>query len=198
MNIATSPNQGLVGSIDIKRTVFEMQQTLSGPDGSVQRTLLVDAVEVTIQIDGEFANRVLQDSTEEQLNAAFAAAGIDTTVESLLQSGLDFSPGATAQRIVDFSLSFFGAFQQNHVSQGGQSQVFDFAAMIKGASKAGFASAQDILAGLGEIVPEVQEEIDETFALTMRGIDDFVEEQTAPLGGQGGDEEGAQDPVSVV
>ena len=98
MNIATSPNQGLVGSIDIKRTVFEMQQTLSGPDGSVQRTLLVDAVEVTIQIDGEFANRVLQDSTEEQLNAAFAAAGMDTTVESLLQSGLDFSPGATAQR----------------------------------------------------------------------------------------------------
>ena len=56
--------------------------------------------------------------------------------------------------------------------------------MIKGAIKAGFASAQDILADLGEIVPGLQEEIDETFALTMRGIDDFVEEQTAPLGGR--------------
>ena len=138
MNIATSPNQGLVGSIDIKRTVFEMQQTLSGPDGSVQRTLLVDAVEVTIQIDGEFANRVLQDSTEEQLNAAFAAAGMDTTVESLLQSGLDFSPAATAQRIVDFSLSFFGAFQQNHVSQGGPIPGFRLRRDDQGRDQSGF------------------------------------------------------------
>ena len=55
-------SQSLTASIDITRTALEMQQTLSGPDGDVQRTLLMDAVEVSIQIDGAFANRVLQDS----------------------------------------------------------------------------------------------------------------------------------------
>ena len=197
MNIGSSQSQSRIVSIDITRTALEMQQTLTGPGGTQQRTLLIDAVEVNIQIDGEFANRVLQDSTKERLNAAFSAAGMDTTVESLLQSGMDFSPGATAQRIVSFSLSFFGVFQQNHADSEEPAQVFDFAAMIKGAVEDGFASAQDILAGLGEIAPEVLAGIDETFELAMRAIDDFVEEQTQQLG-QGREEGEAVDLVSVI
>lgn len=196
MNVSASPSQSIIGSIDIKRTAFEMQQTLSGPDGAVQRTLLVDAVEVNIQIDGDFANRVLEDSTKDQLNAAFAAAGMDTTVDSLLQSGMDFSPGATAQRIVDFSTSFFGSFQQNHADQEAGNQIADFAAMIKGAIEEGFASAQDILVGLGEIAPEVQAGIDETFALTMQGINSFIEERAQQLRAQG--QEVEQEPTSIV
>ena len=127
----------------------------------------MDAVEVNIQIDGAFANRVLQDSTEQQMNAAFAVASMDTTVESLLQSGMDFSLGATAQRIVDFSTSFFSSYQRNHAEQDGQTHMAGFAEMIKGAIEKGFASAQDILAGLGEVAPDVQVGINETFRLTM-------------------------------
>ena len=194
MNIGSSPNQGLIGSIDVTRTALEMQQTLSTPDGAAARTLLVDAVEVNIQIDGEFANRVLQDSMEDKLNAAFAMAGMDTTVDSLLQSGMDFSPGATAKRIVDFSLSFFGAFQQNNADLDGAAQISGFAELIKVAIEEGFASAKDLLAGLGEISPAVQAEIDETFDLTMQGIDSFVEEQIAALSAQGEEE----DPVGVI
>jgi hypothetical protein len=52
-----------------------MQQTLTGPSGEATRTLMVDAVEVNIQIDGEFAGRVLQDLMADNLNAVFAAAG---------------------------------------------------------------------------------------------------------------------------
>ena len=76
------------------------------------------------------------------MNAAFAAASMDTTVESLLQSGMDFSPGATAQRIVDFSTSCFSSYQRNHAEQDGQTQMAGFAEMIKGAIEEGFASAQ--------------------------------------------------------
>ena len=194
MNIGSSPSQGLIGSIDVTRTSLEMQQTLSMPDGAAARTLLVDAVEVNIQIDGEFANRVLQDSTEDKLNAAFATAGMDTTVDSVLQSGMDFSPGATAKRIVDFSLSFFVAFQQNNADLDGAAQTSGFAELIKGAIEEGFASAKDLLAGLGEISPVVQAEIDETFDLTMQWIDSFVEEHMAALSVQGEEE----DPVGII
>jgi len=168
-----------------------MQQTLTGPDGEATRTLMVDAVEVNIQIDGEFAGRVLQDSMADKLNAAFAAVGMDTTVDSLQQSATDFSPQATAQRIVNFSTSFFGSFQQNHADEAGQSQASNFAAMIKGAIEEGFASAQDILVGLGEIAPDIQAGIDETFGLTMQGINSFVEQQSQEQGE-------AEDPTSIV
>ena len=95
MNIGSSPSQAspsFTGSIDITRTAFQMQQTLTGPDGEATRTIMVDAVKVNIQIDGEFAGRVLQDSMADKLNAAFAAAGMDTTVVGLLHSGTNFSP----------------------------------------------------------------------------------------------------------
>jgi len=194
MNIGSSPSQtssSFTGSIDITRTAFQMQQTLTGPDGEATRTLMVDAVEVNIQIDGKFAGRVLQDSMADKLNAAFAAVGMDTTVDSLQQSATDFSPQATAQRIVNFSTSFFGSFQQNHADEAGQSQASNFAAMIKGAIEEGFASAQDILVGLGEIAPDIQAGIDETFELTMQGINSFVEQQSQEQGE-------AEDPTSIV
>jgi len=194
MNIGSSPSQtssSFTGSIDITRTAFQMQQTLTGPDGEATRTLMVDAVEVNIQIDVEFAGRVLQDSMADKLNAAFAAVGMDTTVDSLQQSATDFSPQATAQRIVNFSTSFFGSFQQNHADEAGQSQASNFAAMIKGAIEEGFASAQDILVGLGEISPDIEVEIDETFELTMQGIDSFVEQQSQ-------EEDEAEDPTGSI
>jgi hypothetical protein len=194
MTIGSSRSQtssSFTGSIDITRTAFQMQQTLTGPDGEATRTLMVDAVEVNIQIDGEFAGRVLQDSMADKLNAAFAAAGMDTTVDSLQQSATDFSPQATAQRIVNFSTSFFGSFQQNHADEAGQSQASNFAAMIKGAIEEGFASTQDILVGLGEIAPDIQAGIDETFELTMQGINSFVEQQLQEQGE-------AEDPTSIV
>ena len=156
MNIGSSPSQAspsFTSSIDMPRTAFQMQQTLTGPDGEATRTIMVDAVKVNIQIDGEFARRVLQDSMADKLNAAFAAAGMDTTVDSLLQSVTNFSPQATAQQIVNFSTSFFGSFKQNHADEAGQSQASDFAAMIKGAIEEGFASAQDILYWPGRNLP---------------------------------------------
>ena len=194
MNIGSSPSQAspsFTGSIDMPRTAFQMQQTLTGPDGEATRTIMVDAVEVNIQIDGEFAGRVLQDSMEGKLNAAFAATGMDTTVDGILHSGTDFLPKATAQRIVDFSTSFFGLFQQNHADEAGHSQATYFAAMIKGAIEEGFASAQDILFGLGEISPDIQAGINETFELTMQGINSFLEQQAQEQGEAG-------DPTSIV
>jgi len=194
MNIGSSPSQAspsFTGSIDMPRTAFQMQQTLTGPDGEATRTIMVDAVKVNIQIDGEFARRVLQDSMADKLNAAFAAAGMDTTVDGLLQSGTNFSPQATAQRIVNFSTSFFGSFKQNHADEAGQSQASDFAAMIKAAIEEGFASAQDILFGLGEISPDIQAGINETFELTMQGINSFLEQQAQEQGE-------AEDPTSIV
>jgi hypothetical protein len=194
MNIGSYPSQAspiFTGSIDITRTFFQMQQILTSSGGEAARTLMVDAVEVNVQIDGEFAGRVLQDSMEEKLNVAFAAAGMDTTVDSMRHSGTDFLPQATAQRIVDFSTSFFGLFQQNRADKAMHSEATYFAAIIKSSIEEAFASAQDILVGLGEISPDIEVEIDETFELTMQGIDSFVEQQSQ-------EEDEAEDPTGSI
>jgi len=189
MNVGNTQSQSLVASMQVSRSTFEMKQTTTNANGDTQaKSLLVDAVNVNIQIDGEFANRVLSDSMEEKLNSMFQQAGMDTSVDSLLQGGMDFSPTATAKRIVDFATGFFGQFQANNIDVGGAEQLDGFAAMIKGAVEEGFASAQEMLEGLGKINSGIQEDIDETFKLTMKGLDDFVAEQSQSLSTQAEDE----------
>ncbi|MFT5088507.1 MAG: hypothetical protein ACI906_000592 [Candidatus Latescibacterota bacterium] len=192
MNVGNTQSQSIVASIQVSRSTFEMKQTTTNANGDTQaKSLLVDAVQVNIQIDSEFANRVLNDSLEEKLNSMFQEAGMDTSVDSLLQGGGDFSPTATAQRIVDFATGFFGQFQNNNVDKGGPEQLDGFATLIKGAIEEGFASAKDILEGLGEIASGIREDIDETFGLTMKGIDDFVVEQAQSLSTPAEDETAA-------
>ena len=65
-----------------------------------------DFLEINIEINGDFAVRVLQDSLEKRLNEAFETAGLDMSTESLLASGQDMSPEAVSGRIVDFAVSF--------------------------------------------------------------------------------------------
>ncbi len=189
MNVGNTQSQSLIASMQVSRSTFEMKQTTTNANGDTQtKSLLVDAVQVDIQIDGEFANRVLKDSLEEKLNSMCQQAGMDTSVGSLLEKGMDFSPTATAQRIVDFATGFFGQFQSNNADRGGADQLDGFAALIKGAIEEGFASAQDILEGLGEIASGIQTNIDETFELTMKGIDDFVAEKSQLLSTSAEDE----------
>ena len=106
---------------------------------------------------------------------------MDTTVESLLGGGMDFSPEATANRIVSMAVGFFGAFKANHQEDAPGDQIDGFTELIKGAVEQGFSEARDILEGIGDISPETASNIDATFSLVMSGIDEFAEEQHSGL-----------------
>ena len=191
MNVGNTQSQSLVASMQATRATFQMKKTTADAGGSAEaKSLLVDAVNVNIRVDGGFANRVLNDSLNDKLNAMFQEAGMDTTVDSLLQSGVDFSPEATANRIVEFATGFFGQYQANNEGAEEGEQVEGFVAMIKGAVEEGFAGAQEMLEGLGEIDPDVQGGIDKTFDLVMKGIDDWASERAEQVA-TGADEEGA-------
>ena len=191
MNVGNTQSQSLVASMQATRATFQMKKTTADAGGSAEaKSLLVDAVNVNIRVDGGFANRVLNDSLNDKLNAMFQEAGMDTTVDSLLQSGLDYSPEATANRIVEFATGFFGQYQANTEGTEEGEQVEGFVAMIKGAVEEGFAGAQEMLEGLGEIDPDVQGGIDKTFDLVMKGIDDWASDRDEQVV-TGADEEGA-------
>ncbi len=170
----TQSQQSLIASVSVSTQIDAQATVSSGPQGSDAAVLL----SVGSEIDISYANRVLDDNLAASFDAAFAKAGLDLNTESILSSGLDFSPEATANRILEFSTSFFGRFMANHAGdEDGGPGLGGFKDLIKGAVKEGFAQTKGILGGIGEIPGGISDDIDGTFNLVMEGIDVFGEDE---------------------
>jgi len=195
MQVGSAQSQSLIASISVTRTQSSSSSQLVSPGGSQSSSVLLN---VGQQIDANYVQTVLDTSLTDKINGAFQSAGMDTNVESLLSSGLDFSPQATADRIVGMATSFFGAFQLNHQGQEKGIQIEGFTSLVKDAVKAGFEEAGSILSGIGDISPEIAADIDETFGLVMKGLDDFAEEQESALVEPSPEENAAAEELVVI
>ena len=173
MQIGTTQSQSLFASISVSSTVVNLQGTAPQQN----QATIGDVLDIGHGINAGYASTVLQNALEDRLQAAFETAGLDIPVAELPTSGLDTSPEATARNIVDFAVGFYGQYTANHQDGEAQARLEGFVALIKGAVEEGFAEAREILSGIGKIPQEVGASIDETFELTMKGIDEFKEEQ---------------------
>jgi len=193
MNIGTTQSQSLVASMQFSSSAMTQSATArKGPIGAIGGS---DVVEVGTKVDGNFVNRVLQDALEDRLNGAFETAGMEMSAAELMSSGMDFSPEATATRIVEFATSFYSGYQANHEGDEGGAKLDGFVDLIKGAVEEGFAGAQELLGGFSEMNEKVQGDIDETFDLAMKGIDAFADEQRQLAAPQ---EEESQEVVGAI
>lgn len=177
MQVGTAQSQSLIASISVSTQV--RATPLSAQDGAP-----ADAVLLTIgkQIDVNYSRTVLRNELADSLDAALQQAGVEgLTAEDLLSGAMDTSPEATATRIVDFATSFFAAFQANHAQDEGDGQIDGFTELIKGAVEEGFAQAREILKGIGRISSAVAEDMDRTFDLVMKGIEDWARERHEAL-----------------
>jgi hypothetical protein len=110
-------------------------------------------------------------SLNEQLEADFGPDAIQNAL------GQDNSPEATAGRIVSLSTAFFSAFQQQHSELEGDEALNRFMDTIKGGIEKGFKEARDILQGLQVLGGDIAANIDKTYELVQKGLDDFVASQ---------------------
>ena len=173
MQVGTAQSQSLIASVSVS-TQIQATKINSKDGGSADAVLL----NIGSQIDVSYSQKVLETELGQQLNSALQQAGVDTgMLQDGLSGALNMSPEATANRIVAFATSFFGAFQANNAEQGGPQQVDGFAELIRGAVEEGFTQARDILEGIGKISGNVSSDIDRTFGMVMQGIDDFADEQ---------------------
>ncbi len=189
MQVGTTQSQSLIASVSVSFTSMTATKQVQTAGASP----VADILEVGGKVEADFAQTVLRNSVEESMTAAFEAAGIDLSVESLKASEADHSPSATAKLIVDFAVGFFAQFKANHSEEPGNTQIEGFAELVKGAVEAGFNNARDILGKIGDISGEIEADIDETFQLAMKGIDDFAAEQRGVLANLEGNDE-----VSVI
>ena len=110
-------------------------------------------------------------SINEQLEADFGPDAIQNA------AGQDNSPEGTAGRIVSLSTAFFSAFQQQHSELEGDEALNRFMDTIKGGIEKGFKEARDILQGLKVLDGDSAGNIDKTYELVQKGLDDFASRQ---------------------
>ncbi len=93
-----------------------------------------------------------------------------------------FTPEATAGRILSLSTAFYDAYAAQHKDQDAKTVARNFVDLIRGGFERGFGEARDILGGLNVLGADspIEQGINQTYALVMKGYDDFLAAKLNP------------------
>ena len=108
-----------------------------------------------------------------KLNEFLAPTLGENAIQNAAASGNDFSPEATAQRIVSLSTGFYSAFKAQHANESDAAAQEKFMATISQGIDRGFSEARSILAGLKVLEGNIAGNIDQTYALVQDGLNAF-------------------------
>jgi hypothetical protein len=109
------------------------------------------------------------------INEALEAEGIKNSVLSTYQSDVDYSPEASAERIVDFSTQLFSAYKADNREIGEAEALTSFVDIISGGIEQGFAEAREILDSLNVLDGDIAENIEKTYGLVKAGLQNFID-----------------------
>lgn len=108
-----------------------------------------------------------------KLNEALAPTLGANAIQNAAASGIDFSPEATAQRIVSLSTGFYSAFKAQHPNESDAAVQEKFISTINQGINRGFNEARTILAGLNVLQGNIAGNIDQTYSLVQDGLNAF-------------------------
>jgi hypothetical protein len=109
------------------------------------------------------------------INEALEDEGIKNSVLSTYQSDVDYSPEASAERIVDFSTQLFSAYKADNLEIGEAEALTSFVDIISGGIEQGFAEAREILDSLNVLDGDIAENIEKTYGLVKAGLQNFID-----------------------
>jgi len=109
----------------------------------------------------------------DELNTILEADVGPNAIDVAVESGLDVSPDATAERIVHLSTAFFPAFLESNPGETGDEALSHFVDVIRGGIEQGFADAREILDGLKVLEGTIASDIDLTYNLVQEKLDAF-------------------------
>lgn len=120
---------------------------------------------------------LLYKSALEAINAELEPTLGKNAAQKAFDEGIDFSPEATASRIVSFATSFFPLYQkqQQDDDQSLEQQLDSFLQLVGGGVDKGFGEAKDILTGLEVFNGEIEENATSTYDLIFEGFTRFKE-----------------------
>lgn len=163
-----SPQQ--VGSA--KSAIDVSRQTLN-------KSILETSMDVSISV-GNDSMRLLLKAAVEHLNQVLAPDFGNNAIQKTTESGVDYSPQATADRIVSMSTAFFGKYLEKYPEKDLETALKDFTKLIGGGIDQGFAEARQILDGLRVLQGDIASNIDKTYELVQAGLKSFVDNYPRP------------------
>ncbi|WP_037439191.1 DUF5610 domain-containing protein [Shewanella mangrovi] len=116
----------------------------------------------------------------EAINEELKPALGDNPLQTIATSGVDYSPEATAGRIVDFATQFFSVYQQQNQQSSFEDQLSGFMDIIGGAIDKGFAEARDILDKLNVLNGDIADGVDTTYDFVQQGLQKFQQDLLGP------------------
>jgi hypothetical protein len=120
------------------------------------------------------------------INDALKEIEPNQSLQQSYDSEVDFSPQATADRIVAFSTNFFSSYQEQHPELSEQEARDTFSDLMLAGVKEGIGEAKDILKALSVLDGDIASDIDKTMAFVLEGFDKFrhpeVESAALPEG----------------
>ncbi len=124
----------------------------------------------------------MQSSSSSTLSYSdFSSSGLDLSGASAAMPSLqtasisptDFSAEATAERIFTFSISLFAVYQTQNPDDSTGAALADFEQLVRGAIDEGFGEARSIMEGLDGLTEQIDDFIDQTYAILDRLLEEF-------------------------
>lgn len=117
----------------------------------------------------------------EGVNKALEGQLGPNAIQNSYAAGLDVSPQATADRIVQMSTAFFDKYQENHPELSIDDALNSFTKLIGSGIDTGFKEARDVLSGLNVLNEgDIGTNIDATYDLVQKGLAAFIENYKKP------------------
>lgn len=138
----------------------------------MNQAILSAQQEVNIK-SGDQSMTLLYRAAIDAINKELAPTMGENATQTAYDNGVDMSPEATADRIVNFATKFFGIHQQQHSGMSLDEQLDSFMGIIGGAIDNGFKEAKDILSGLKVLQGDIADGVDKTYSLVQEGLQAF-------------------------
>lgn len=116
----------------------------------------------------------------EKLNEVLEPELGPEAIQKAAEAPQDFTPEATAERIVSFATGFYAAYSENHPEMEGQERLESFLELIRSGIDQGFEEARGILDGLQVLEGDIAANADQTYELIQQGLEAFRDSILGP------------------
>ncbi|WP_288410149.1 DUF5610 domain-containing protein [uncultured Herbaspirillum sp.] len=163
--------------------------TVSGAKTQLNLSIVQSSLEVSLQTQNDPLSLVYKTAIE-NINDILRPQLGDNAVQAA--SSQDNSPEATAGRIVSFITNMFELYKKNNPNKDDAGNVDDYMNLIFKGVDQGFKEARGILESLQVLQGDIASNIDKTYDLVQKSLNDFINKVK---GGkpEGGDGEGSTD-----
>ncbi|PCI50476.1 MAG: hypothetical protein COB51_03310 [Moraxellaceae bacterium] len=162
-----NPSSSLHGKVKVNSLIIKQQFEIKENNISIkQKSNPLNAVSEPLKL--------IYQAAIDELNERLAPYLGEDALQKGLGANIDVSPEATAHRIVSLSTSMLSRFMDSNPQMEDQAAKEKFVSIIRDGVMQGFSEAREILKGLQVLEGDIAANIDKTFELVQKGLDNFL------------------------